>query len=480
MGALLGALHSLHALSGARIGVRSELGASPFSWPRLLSWMRPIPGVYSEFIPVSSGEGAASGSAGPSLRPAAGGQAASFQRVEDVAAELSLVLKGVLGSDVGLHDPLMDAGLDSLGAVEFKSAVEARLGLTLPVTAVFDYPTLSSLAGYIHSQLGPAPDAAEGDAEVEVRPSAASSPTALSIAILSSAGRASAGLLDSALSSDGIRRVPLGRWDADLSLGDLVVFGGFINDAELFDAALFSARRTEAVLMDPQQRLLLHYSWDALLGAGVGSASMPALGVYVGISSTDYARLAAQHSGDLSAFTATGSALSVAAGRLSFTYGAQGPCMSIDTACSSSLVGAHVARVGLLGGESRSAIVAGVNVTLDIFTTLSFARAQMLAPDGRCKTLDASADGYVRGEAVAAVVLRASPVGSSSGHVHLLVGSAVNQDGRSSSLTAPNGPAQQAVVRAALLGGSLAPGALGDLQLHGTGTALGDPIEVGE
>ena len=234
--------------------------------------------------------------------------------------------------------------------------------------------------------------------------------------------------------------------------------------------------------MDPQQRLLLHFSWDALSGTGMDPSSMASLGVYVGISSSDYGRLAAQYSGGLSAFTATGSALSVAAGRLSYTYGAQGPSLSIDTACSSSLVGAHVARVGLLGGEVNMSLAAGVNVTLERSTSIAFARAQMLAPDGRCKTLDALADGYVRGEAVVAVVLRALPVAETApGHFFArLLGSAVNQDGRSSSLTAPNGPAQQAVVRAALLGGALAPGAVGDLQLHGTGTALGDPIEVGE
>ena len=152
--------------------------------------------------------------------------------------------------------------------------------------------------------------------------------------------------------------------------------------------------------------------------------------------------------------------------------------MSIDTACSSSLVGAHVARAFLLGGESRAALAAGVNLTLDVMTTLSFVRANMNAPDGRCKTLDASADGYVRGEAVEVLLLRVVSDGDAAPASVYLLGSAVNQDGRSSSLTAPNGPAQQAVVRAALLGGALAPSAIFTLQLHGTGTALGDPIEV--
>ena len=325
LSALQSALHALHALSGSRIGVRSELGASPFSWPRLLSWMRPVPDAYSEFIPAAIGAGSALAPSGPSIRPAAGVPRASFQRVEDVASELLIVLKGILGSEIGLNEPLMDAGLDSLSAVEFKNAAESRLGVSLPVTAVFDYPTLSSLAGYIHSQLGPASGAPEGAVESEVSPTAASASSAPWTSILGASGRASPGLFDGALSTDGIRCVPLGRWDAEFSLDGLdpVVFGGFMDGAENFDGGLFAVQASEAVSMDPQQRLLLHFSWDALSCAGVGSSSMASLGVYVGISSTDYARLASVHSSGLSAFTATGTAMSVAAGRLSFTYGAQ-------------------------------------------------------------------------------------------------------------------------------------------------------------
>ena len=159
--------------------------------------------------------------------------------------------------------------------------------------------------------------------------------------------------------------------------------------------------------MDPQQRLLLRFSWDTLLGAGVGSASMDSLGVYVGISTADYGRLAASFSHGPSAFAATGSATSVASGRLSYTYGAQGPSMSIDTACSSSLVGAHLARVGQMRGEAGLALAAGVFLVLDVVGSLDLMSAGMLAPDGRCKTLDASADGYVRGEGVVTLLLRA-------------------------------------------------------------------------
>ena len=178
----------------------------------------------------------------------------------------------------------------------------------------------------------------------------------------------------------------------------------------------------------------------------------------------------------------TGSAISVAAGRLSYTFGLRGPCASVDTACSSSLVATHFAAAALREGSCAAALVSGVKLILTPSLSAMFTRAGMLAPDGRCKTLDAAADGYVRGEALAAALLHALPGGNGgapSWALALLAGSAVNQDGRSSGLTAPNGPAQQEVVRAALAAAGLSPADVGVLQMHGTGTGLGDPIEVG-
>ena len=278
LSALQSALHALHAMPGSRNGMRSELGVSPFSWPRLLSLLQPVPPlVYSEFEAAVSSAASVKGLVtGPSV-------GAALRRKEDVVAELLQVLRGVVGAEVGADEPLMDAGLDSLGMVEFKNAVENRLGLSLPVTAVFDYPTISALAGYIHSQLAPlASDAASVDVDEPAMGTgaqnlgAAAHRPSLSFAVASLAGRASPGLIDGVLSSDGIRRAPLGRWLADessLDGSDLVVFGGFIDDAELFDGGLFAVHPTEAVLMDPQQRLLLHFSWDALSGSGVDPAS---------------------------------------------------------------------------------------------------------------------------------------------------------------------------------------------------------------
>ena len=175
-----------------------------------------------------------------------------------------------------------------------------------------------------------------------------------------------------------------------------------------------------------------------------------------------------------------GSALSVAAGRISYLYGYKGPSVSIDTACSSSLVGTHMVRLSLGQGSCSAAISAGVKLILTPALSAMFNRAGMLTADGRCKTLDAAADGYVRCEAVVSSILQLVNEGAAAiPALCLVLGSAVSQDGRSSTLTAPNGPAQQAVIRQALQSGGLSAGSIGMVQLHGTGTPLGDPIEVG-
>jgi acyl transferase domain-containing protein len=177
-----------------------------------------------------------------------------------------------------------------------------------------------------------------------------------------------------------------------------------------------------------------------------------------------------------------GAHLSVTSGRLSFLYGLRGPAVTADTACSSSLVALHLAAAALRSGEAQAAAALGVNLTLASTWTQACNRAGMLSPEGRCKTLDAAADGYVRAEGVGAALLRrlsGVPREAAAAAAAILCGSAVNQDGRSSSLTAPNGPAQQAVIRLALAAAALNPNAIAALEMHGTGTPLGDPIEVG-
>ena len=292
--------------------------------------------------------------------------------------------------------------------------------------------------------------------------------------------------------TDAIEPVPAERWDRE-ALYDAdpdapgkmsTKWGGFIANVDRFDAAFFAISPREAVSIDPQQRLLLETSWHALEDAGqppdrlAGSRT----GVYVGMSTNDYSRVLSAGAGAewIDSHASTGNSVSVAAGRIAYTLGLQGPAMVIDTACSSSLVAVHQAVRALRGGEIGLALAAGVNLTLLPELTIGFSKARMMAADGRCKTFDAAADGYVRGEGCGVVVLKRLADAIADGDtIHAVIrGSAVNHDGRSNGLTAPNGPAQVAVVRAALADAKVEPAQVSLIEAHGTGTPLGDPIEA--
>ncbi|MEO8152055.1 MAG: type I polyketide synthase [Rhizobacter sp.] len=290
---------------------------------------------------------------------------------------------------------------------------------------------------------------------------------------------------------DAIRDVPADRWDKDAYFDAdpdaparmSVRNGGFLDDVQGFDPAFFGISPREALTMDPQQRLLMEVSWEALEHAGLspeGLAGSPT-GVFFGLCNSDHFHRVLQRGTDtIDAYIASGNAHSVASGRVSYFLGLQGPALSIDTACSSSLVALHVACQSLRSGESRTALAGGVNLMCSPETTIALTKAHMLAPDGRCKTFDAAADGFARGEGCGVIVLkRLSHAQADGDHVLALIrGTAANQDGRSGGLTVPNGPAQEAVIRAALADAGVAPADIGYVEAHGTGTSLGDPIEV--
>ncbi len=291
---------------------------------------------------------------------------------------------------------------------------------------------------------------------------------------------------------DAITEVPKDRWDIDDyydpnpdAPGKMSTrWGGFIAGIDKFDADFFGISPREAMTMDPQQRLLLPVAWEALENAGqapeklVGSLT----GVFVGIASFDYSQMQMQFVDpqNIDAYLATGSSHSVASGRISYFLGLQGPSISLDTACSSSLVGVHLACQSLRSRECNLALVGGVNLIIIPELLINFSKSHMMAADGRCKTFDARADGFVRGEGAAMVVLKrlSEAVADGDNLLAVIRGSAVNQDGRSSGLTAPNGPSQQAVIRQALQNAGVAPHEVGYVETHGTGTSLGDPIEV--
>ena len=290
---------------------------------------------------------------------------------------------------------------------------------------------------------------------------------------------------------DAVSEVPADRWDANAyydpdpkAPGKMVTRrGGFLSQVDRFDPQFFGISPREATTLDPQQRLLLETASEALESAGLASERLAGslTGVFVGITTSDYGqllRLGGPENSDV--YSATGSALNAAAGRVAFTFGFQGPCVAVDTACSSSLVAVHLACQSLRTGESNLALAGGVNVVLSPDAMVLFSKWGMMAPDGACKTFDAAADGFVRAEGCAVIALKRLSDAVADGDPILAVirGSAVNSDGRSSGLTVPNGPAQQSVLRSALANADLKPSDIDYVEAHGTGTSLGDPIEV--
>jgi myxalamid-type polyketide synthase MxaB len=261
-------------------------------------------------------------------------------------------------------------------------------------------------------------------------------------------------------------------------------YGGFLSQVDRFEPQFFGVSPREAVSLDPQQRLLLEVSWEALERANQVPEKLfnSSTGVFVGIGSHDYVNVL-RDAGDLAsidAYFGTGNAFSVAAGRLSYTLGLTGPCLAVDTACSSSLVTVHLACQSLRNRECNLALAGGVNLILSADLTINFCKARMLSPDGRCKSFDASADGYVRGEGCGMIVLKrlSDAVADQDNILALVRGSAVNQDGPSGGLTVPNGPSQEALIRQALKNSGVEPSQVSYIEAHGTGTSLGDPIEV--
>ncbi len=289
---------------------------------------------------------------------------------------------------------------------------------------------------------------------------------------------------------DAITEVPHSRWpindyfdpDPDAPGKMYTRHGGFLTDIDQFDATFFGSSPREAMNMDPQQRLLLEVAWEALENAGQVPGEVAATGVYIGSFMDDYLQMNFHDSDvtELDSYSTLGLLRGVVAGRLAYVLNLHGPTVQLDTACSSSLVAIHLACRALRARECDLALAGGVNLILAPEITVGLCRMKAMAADGHCKSFDASADGYVRGEGCGIVVLkRLSDALADGDLVHAVIrGSAVNHDGRSNGLTAPSGTAQQAVIRQALADANVDPGDVQLVEAHGTGTALGDPIEA--
>ncbi|CAG7657999.1 type I polyketide synthase [Actinacidiphila bryophytorum] len=433
------------------------------------------------------------------------------------AAEVELWLRGALAAATGVQPEAVDPGLPfaayGLRSVEMVTMVgdlERRFGATLASTVVWEHPTPAKLARYL---AGGTPEQAPADT-VTPAPPAVTAVTAAAalrgvpgtpdapgpaepVAIIGIGCRFPGGvngpesfwrLLSEG--RDAVTEVPAERWDVDEFTSEDPSapgrtnsrWGGFLDGIDQFDAAFFGIPPQEAARMDPQQRLLAEVAFEALENAGVptGGLAGSATGVFVGISTFEYATEQFRDLDAVDRYSGTGGAPSIAANRLSYLLDLRGPSMALDTACSSSLVAVLQACVSLERGECDLALAGGVNLVLTPAFAINFSKAGVMSADGRCKPFDSRADGYVRSEGAGVVVLKPLKRALADGDpVYAVIrGGAVNQDGASNGLMAPNPQAQEAVLRAAHRRAGVRSADIGYVEAHGTGTILGDPIEA--
>ncbi len=395
----------------------------------------------------------------------------------------------ILPSEVNPRLPFSRYGLDSAEAVGLAGELETWMGKRLPPTLLYDHPSIQALAGHLAGKALPKKSYREASRRMD--------DPSRSIAVIGMGCRFPGADTPEAFwqlimgQVNAITEVPEDRWPKDAFYSQKrgtpgkmnTKWGGFLSRIDQFDPQFFGISPREAAHMDPQQRLLLEVTWEALENAGIPMEKIDntATGVFIGISGSDYSRIHFHTPASMDAYAGPGNALCIAANRISYWLNLHGPSWAVDTACSSSLVAIHQACQSLRAGECDAAIAGGANMILTPQITVSFSQAGMMSSEGKCKSFDADADGYVRSEGAGVVILKRLSDAIKDGNEVLAVirGTGVNQDGRSSSMTAPNGPAQQNVILNALADAGMEPSEITYVEAHGTGTPIGDPIELG-
>lgn len=409
--------------------------------------------------------------------------------IELIVAEIVDVL-GHPTTDVDPGRPFTELGVESQAAVELYSRLVEATGLEVPTSTVFSYPTPRALAGFLREEL-------EGKSQSNATSAASRPSLGEPIAIVGIGCRFPGGISSAEqlwqlvhAGRDAIGDPPVDRgWDAESVYADsqdpqssCTYRGGFLEEAADFDPAFFGIGPREALAMDPQQRLLLQTAWEAVEDAGIDPTALmeSRAGVFIGIALHDYEMLLQPLRTSLQGHLATGTATSVASGRIAYVMGLQGPSLTLDTACSSSLVAIHQACLALRIGQCSAALAGGATVMATPNVIAEFSHLGALSQRGRCSSFAAEADGTAFGEGAGVLMLERLSDALSHGRRILAVvrGSATGSDGASNGLTAPNGRAQQNVIREALAEAELSAADVDVVEAHGTGTALGDPIEA--
>lgn len=409
--------------------------------------------------------------------------------LRDAVAEVTRVDSSEIREDAGFFD----LGMDSLMAVELRRRIEQGVGREIPITLVMDHPRIADVADYLLGEVLGLSDPSSAPQSASAATTRTDEPIAVVAVSCRFPGAPNPEAFWDVLSGgvDAIREVPEDRFDInefydpdpEAAGKTYTRFGGFLDGIDGFDPEFFGISPREALWIEPQQRLMLETVWEGLERAGYAPSALRGsrTGIFAGVAANEYAHLLSSESIDkIEPYFITGNALNAISGRVAFALGFEGPAMAVDTACSSALVAIHQACQALHSGDCDLALAGGVNVLLSPVTVVAASRARMLSPVGRCKTFDASADGYVRSEGCGILVLKRLSDAQRDGDriCAVIPSSAVNQDGASSGLTVPNGGAQQRLIGTALARAGWAGGDVDYLEAHGTGTPLGDPIEV--